>query len=592
FQRYNLRANIDAKINNWLDLGIELAPSWTDNHTGNVDPGSGQFSVYNVLNIAKWADPTAAVYDENGDFTRDTRGVLTQFYQVNPVKQLTLQRRYTNNRQILSGINAKVKLFDGLTFKTYFAAQYLNNLGRRFTPADVTASGLEPSFLNTRASANSGRYESLRLLSENTLNYDKTLGKHKINLLAGYTAERQQETNLNVSSNTIIDENFVLTSQGNTARTDPNNPDQTIFAFTGGEGISEQALISYLGRGQYIFDDRYFLTATIRVDGSSRFGPNQRFAAFPSIGVGWRLSNERWLSDLLGPVNNLRLYGSFGYSGNNRIGNYQWQGGIGGVNYIIGGTQVVGRQVGGIPNFDLTWEETEQFDAGIEVGVWKDRLTAKFNYYKATTEGLLFGAPLPRVTGYGSRLVNIGAIENKGLEVAIAAQPVVRDKLVWSVDANLTVNRNKVLRLGPDERPIFSIPAGNGSRAGITQVGSPIGLFYGLEITGLYTKEMLDDPNVAKYPGAVEGAPVYVDVNGDGRLDRSAEDRTIIGNPWADFNFGLNTTISYGDFSLRINSYGEYGSEILDLSREFSQNTDDGIGALQGVFNVDRVVQT
>lgn len=589
FQRYNLRANVDASINDWLSLGIELAPSWSDNYGGNIDPGSGQFSVYNTLNIARWADPTGRVYNDDGSFTRDTRGVLTQFYQVNPVKQLTLQQRYRNNRQILSGLNFTVKLLDGLTFKTYVAAQYLNNLNRVYTPADVTASGLEPSFTNIRSSATSGRYESLRLLSENTLNYVKDFagGKHKVDLLAGYTAERQQETSLNVNSGTIIDENFTLVSSGNTARTDPNNPEQTIFAFGGGEGISEQALISYLGRAKYSFDDRYFVTATLRVDGSSRFGPNKRFAPFPSLGLGWRLSKENWLPDL-GPVNNLRLYGSFGLSGNNRIGNYQWQGGVGGSNYLIGDQQVIGRFVGGIPNFDLTWEETEQIDMGLELGLWKDRLTVKVNYYNAVTEGLLFGAPLPRVTGFGSRLVNIGSIENRGWEVAVGAQPIIRNKLVWTIDANLTANRNKVLRLGPDGNPIFSIPAGNSSRAGITQVGSPIGLFYGLNITGLYTPEMIDDSSVPKYPGAVEGAPIYEDVNGDGVLDRSALDRTIIGNPWANFNFGLNTTLSYGDLSLRINSYGEVGSEILDLTREFTQNTDDGIGALLGVFNLDR----
>lgn len=592
FKRYNLRANLDAEVTDWLDVGINLAPSWSDNNTGRIDPGAGQFSVYNALNVARWADPTGQIYNEDGTFTRDTRGVLTQFYQGNPVKRLEEERNVMTNRQLFAGINLKARLMDGLHFKTFLSTNVISNRGRTFVPAEVQASGLEPSFTNVTSTAAAGRYENVRLLSEYTLNYKKKFSndKHMVDAVLGYAAEQTQETFINIGSGFVNIDDFELASSGNTLNVDPNNPETVRVNFNGGESISEQALLSYFGRLIYDYDDKYYLSLSARSDGSSRFGPNRRYAVFPAVGVGYRLSKESWFPKSR-TLTNVRFSGSYGLSGNNRIGNYQWQGGVGRGSYIIGDQLVNTGAVGGIPNFDLTWEETTQLDLGIALGFIDDRIELKSNYYRAETEGLLFGAPLPTITGFGNKLVNIGAIENTGWEFTLNTSPVKNDDFIWTISSNVTVNRNKVLRLGPDGNPIFTIPAGNSSRAGITEVGQPIGQFYGLEITGLYTEEMLADESIPKYPGASVGSPVYTDVNGDGVLDRSALDRTVIGDPWADFNFGFNMNFAYKALSLRINSYGEYGSEILDLTREFTQNTDKGNGQFLGVFNVDREVQ-
>ncbi len=588
-KRYTMRLNMDAKVKPWLDLNIGLAPSWTDNRTGNTDPGSGQFSVYSVLNVARWADPTGQIYDENGNLTRDTRGVLTQFYQVNPVRYLMEQQNSKQNRSIQANIGATVRLGKGFAFRTTASSFYFNNRGRGFVPASISASGLEPAFTNTQAFVNVGRYENLRLLSENKLTYNKTFNKaHNIDGLLAYTAEWTQETTLGGSASRVINEDFILLNSGNNVPR-VNDVGEPAFYYGVNEGISEQTLLSYTSRIKYNYREKYYLGVSVRADGSSRFGPGNRYGVFSAYELGYRLSDEPWFpkSDLL---SNVKLEAIYGTTGANRIGNYAWRGSVGRSDYIIGGEEVNGSAVNALPNPSLKWEETKQFDLGLDIGLFTNKLNLEVDYYIANTENLLFGVPTPAVTGFGSRIDNLGAIQNKGVEVAINATPYLKKDFAWTINANFTVNRNKVLKIGAEDRPIFTIPAGNGTRAGIVQVGSPIGLFRGLKLLGLYTEEMLEDPDVPKYPGAVVGAPFYEDFDGSGTLDRN-EDIQILASPWETFSFGFTNNVTWKDWNLRVVTYGNYGSKILDLSREFMQNTDLGNGDFLGVFNLDREVQ-
>ncbi len=584
-KRYSLRLNLDADITDWLHLGMEISPSWVKNFSGNTDPGGGQFSVYNVVNIAQWADPAAPLFDDNGNLTTTTQGPLLPFFQANPVYKLREQLIERDNRQLLLGTNLKVDLLEGLYFKTYFGTNYLNNANRSFSPGSVVGQGLTPNNPDPPANSNAsaGRYESYRLVTENTLNFDRSFGKHNFTGLVGYTAEYQKETFLNAGGSRLIDENFILFNSGNIATNLPTNPDETRIFFNAGEGISEQALISYIGKVSYNYDSRYYLTLANRTDGSSRFGPSNQYASFPSVGAAWRLTNEPWFPS--GRVlSNFRVEASWGLSGNNRIGNYAWQGLVQqNANYVIGGGLAQGAFLGAIPNPALGWEETEQIDLGIDLGFFDNKLNVEIDYFEQTTEGLLFNVPLPRITGFGSYLTNLGAIENKGVELGINAQPVVRDRFVWNVELNLSANRNKVLQLGEDNLPIRTSFAGNGTPVSWTQVGSPVGQYYGLEILGLYTEELLEDPDVPKYPGAVVGSPYYTDGDGDGELE-AFEDYVFIGNPWPDFIYGFTNILTMGNFELRVIASGEVGSSILDLQREFMLNTD-------GVFNVRSEVQ-
>ena len=582
-QRYSFRANMDADITPWLTFGMELAPSWTNISDGNTDPGGGQFSVYNVVNIAQWADPSAPLYDENGQLTTTTEGALLPFFQANPVYKLQQQQDERQNRFTQFGLNLKAKLAEGLSARTRFGVIWINNQGRQFSPGSVVGTGLTPNNPNpvNNSFAAAGRYENLRTISENTLNYTTTFAeRHNLSALAGYSAEYTRETTMSASGSRLIEEGFPLFSSGNIFRNDPQTGEPSIF-FNAGTGISEQALISYFGRIEYNFDQKYYLIANLRADGSSRFGPNNKFGYFPSVGVSYRVSKEPWFprSEVL---SNLRFEGSFGRNGNNRIGNYRYQGGVGRSDYVFGSVATVGRAINGIPNFDLAWEETTELNVGLDIGLFNDKVNIEIDYFDQVTNGLLYGVPLPRITGFGERINNLGEIQNKGIEISIRSQPVVKERFAWTLDVNASANRNRVNQLGVDDIPIRRTNAGNGTQISWTLVGEPVGQYYGLNILGLYTQEMIDDPDVPKYPGAVVGAPFYEDGDGDGTLE-AFQDYVFLGNPFPDFQFGLVSLVSFDEFSLRVIANGEVGSSIFDLQREFMLNTD-------GVFNNRRDV--
>ena len=590
-KRYNLRLNVDADINKWLSLGLDLAPSMSNADIGRTDPGTGQFNSDNVLNVARWADPTGRLYDDNGQLTQDTRGVLTQFYANNPVGVLKGQKLKRINRQLAGSLRLTARLpVEGLSVTTALRTVFLNNIQRDFRPAFTNAGGITPSFSNLQSSNRAFRYESFRLISENTLNFNRSFGQHNIDAFIGYTAEKQDDLSFQGSASRLINDDFPFFSSGNVPITDPNDPEERVRIFFGAsEGLGQQRLLSYLGRAAYNFDKRYYLTATVRRDGSSRFGPDVKFAVFPSFAVAWRASEEAWFpkSDAL---SNLRIEAAYGFSGNNRLPNYGWQGFVRRADYLIGDRQVVGNQVANPENPDLSWEETEQTDIGIELGLFRNRLNLEVDFYRALTNGLLFLQQLPNITGFGFKRINLGQIENRGVEFTINSQPIIRDDFVWNLGANLTINRNKALQLGVDDIPIFRVAAGNGTTASITEVGRPVAQYYGLQIIGLLSQEDIDDPEVAKYPGAVVGAPKILDVNGDGVINRFS-DRTYIGDPFDDFTFGINTFVAWKAFSLRVTAVGAVGGKILDLNREILLNTDDGNGDLLGTFNLLREVQ-
>ena len=586
FRRYSLRASVDADINDWLSIGAIIAPTQTISNVAGTDPGTGQFQAFHALQVARWADPTAPAFDSLGNLTRSTQGELLPFYQTNPLFLLENQQATETNRRIQTQFNIDVKLPFGLTIRNLSAANFIFNSGRRFVSSRILAGGLNPA-LEPRdpqplSRASAGRYENLRLSNQLTLNYNRSFGKHNIDALAGYETELTEETFINLGGSRVINETFTLFNSGNIATFDALDPERrTAIFFGASESTSEQALVSYLGRVQYNYNSKYYITGNIRRDASSRFTPQLRAAYFPAGAIAWRASREPWFPKN-GLISNLRFELSVGQSGNNRLGNYTYQGTVGGADYLLGNARRDGFTITGLPNPLLQWEVQNATDLGIEMGFVKDRYNLEITFYRAKTDRLLFSQRLPLVSGFGNILSNIGDITNEGVEVQVSTKPIIRDDFVWTLDANISANRNMIGRLGEDNTPIFTTQAGNGTLISRSFAGSTIGDYYGLQLLGLYTPEMIDDPEVPKYPGAVVGAPFYVDGDGDGQLE-VAQDYVKLGNPFPDFNYGITSFITYKDFGLRIVGNGEYGSLIYDLSREIELNTD-------GVFNVRREV--
>ncbi len=590
FQRYSARLNMSVEATDWLNVEFNLAPSWTTNRTGDTESGSGQFSAYNVSTVARWADPSAPAFDENGELTKLTLGSLLPFYQANPLYKLQNQYTLRNNRLLLSTVRGTAKLPFNFSLTSALSGNLRFNNIRGFSPSSIVGGSLQPDLNDptfSRSSASSGRAEEQRLIWETTLNYAKKIGdegRHNLSAFVGYSTEYTRGLTFSAQGSRLLDQNFEYFNSGNIYGFDLSDPTRTPQTyFSASESIVETTLLSYLGRVRYDFDERYFVTLALRSDGSSRFGASNRFALFPSASVAWNASNETWFPE--GIISNLRFEASAGLSGNNTVRDYRYQGSIGGGGYVFGSNPVVSRSLSEIPNSTLGWEETEQLDFGVQLGLLDDRITLKGTYYQQTTTGLLFSAPLPTISGFGSIFDNVGRMQNNGMEFSTDVQILQRSKWIWNVDANVSANRNEVLQLGAGIDPtIFRTQSGSGGSMSWTRVGSPVGEYYGLQMLGLYTPEQIADSNFPKYPGAVVGAPYFFDGDGDGVLERANGDRSDfvkIGSPWPDFTFGFNTNLTYSKFSLQMTSLGEVGSEILDLVREITYNT-------EGAFNVER----
>ena len=592
-ERFSFRANLDSDLTDWLRFGITIAPSQTINNSGSTDPGQGQFSAFHVLQVARWADPTAPAFDENGDLTLTTKGDLLNFFQANPLYRLQNERNEGINRQVQSQVRLTARFLNNFSFNQRLAANLIFNRGRSFSPGSVVGGGLTPANTNppSNSSVSTRRREELRLMSESTLNYNRKFGKHSLDVVTGYTAEYYQLDRFSIGNNFLINEDFDLFNTNNVFQFNPeeltrlaDDEDPTAqFYVNGNEEVRQRALIGIIGRVRYDFDEKYAVTASVRRDASSRFSPDRRNAIFPALGLAWRASREPWFPKG-GIISNLRLELSVGQTGSQQVDESFYQGAVGRNDYVFGGVQAVGFQVNRLPNAQLQWETIKQTDIGLDLGLFKNRVNAEVVLYRARNTDLLFGNPQPQVTGFGVQISNRGEIKNEGIEISLKTKPIVRRDVVWTLNANLAANRNEVIQLGADNNEIRLTPAGNGQRISRTTVGGPIGNYYGLQLLGLYTPEMIADPDVPKYPGAVVGAPFYVDGDGDGNLE-IGEDYVFLGNPLPDFTYGFNSFLTYKNWGLRLQGNGEVGSLIFDLRREIELNTSDGFNPRREVLD-------
>jgi TonB-linked SusC/RagA family outer membrane protein len=347
---------------------------------------------------------------------------------------------------------------------------------------------------------------------------------------------------------------------------------------TGGTDAETWALVSYLGRLNYSYKNRYLLTATIRRDGSSKFGSNKRWGTFPSIAAGWQISNEPWENASL--LSNLKLRAEYGLTGNDQIGTYAYAANIQKSNYILDNSLAPGKAVTSLGNQNLSWEQTKEIDIGLDAGFLNNRVSLTADYYRSTTKSLLLNIDLPHSSGFSSSIKNIGKVRNKGIEIGVKTLNVTTENFKWNSNLNFSLNRNKVLALGPSGKPI-KVDAGWGAVYGtsITEIGKPIGLFYGYKFLGLYQSEK-DVENSPSYSDAVPGAMKVADINGDGKITPK-EDWTIIGNPYPNFTYGMTNTLAYKGLNLTVVMTGSYGAERFKSNYGSTHNTD-------GVFNVTK----
>ncbi len=564
YQKTSLRANVDVTSGK-LKVGVNLSPSFTTENRVNA---SGPYFEDGIVASALKISPTWSVYKKDGTYNHEPNGAwrIGTDYQhneiLNPVAVANEIQDEVDHYNILGNVFIEYDVLKNLKYRSSVALNYNHYSNEYFRPSSLPTRGrsfyLDPSNPSARIS---NTYIS-KWLTENTLTFNEQYSDvHNLTVLAGITAEKSTTTKNRVTNQ--IDANI-------TTGVNPflliNTPGLLLESTS---EFSQWSLYSWFSRVQYDFDHKYLLSAAMRGDASSRFGPNNRWGYFPSVSVGWRIAEEVFM-DNVSWVNELKLSSSYGLTGNNGIGDYEQYSRIEADNYVTGNPGIIqnGAKPKGIANPDLKWETTTMFNAAVNVGLFSDKIEATVEYYDSRTTDILLNVPVPHTTGFGSARQNIGEVSNKGLEASLTVNQKFGD-IRWRGNANFAANKNEVISLGPENSDII-VTNGTGHSYFITRVGESIGSYFLLVQDGVFeTTAQLD-----QYPHAgstVAGDFRFVDIDGDGVIDRD-NDRTIVGNSIPDFTYAFSSSLEYKGLELNFVFQGVQGNEILNLQRRYIAN--------------------
>ncbi|MGN7720019.1 TonB-dependent receptor [Chitinophaga sp. 22620] len=533
-KRYSLRANLDKDIRDNIKLGSSLTIS--NVRTNRVNSGS-------LFAMATTA-PNLPIWQPDGSYT-ETNNQDAPFD--NPVALIDHYKNFNNVYRTLGNVYASIDIVKGLTFKTLWGADVTFGRNDIYLPQAVYTGA------QLGGNANVSTNQTFTWLNENTLNYTMNRDGHQLNLLGGFTQQSSAYQSLGAEAQGFLNDNLGTNALGNAASVQPSS-----------SSIARWALLSFLGRANYSFKNKYLLTLTGRYDGSSRFGKNNRFGFFPSVAVGWKLDQEQFISDLH-VFSNLKLRVSHGLTGNqDGIGNYPSLDLMGKANYSIGGANVIGLMPSQVGNPDLRWESTAQTDIGLELGFFDNRLNFITDVYYKKTSDLLLYVKIPTTSGFSTSLQNRGQVENKGIELTINATPLEKG-LRWETGFNISFNRNKVLNLAGADR-LF---AGQGpNQSTVVQVGQPLGTFFGFETEGIF--KTADEVTGSAQKTAKPGDIRFKDVNGDKKIND--DDRVLLGNAQPKFSFGFSNTFSLKGFDLMVLLQGVYGNKLYNVNTNTLEN--------------------
>ena len=454
-----------------------------------------------------------------------------------------------------------MQLWDNLKFKTSYGADLSFCGYDSYRPLYYLRSGES----STQSSAYSRKEDGTVWQLENVLMYDKSIDKHSFSVLLGQSAKKSSGSYLYGSRNNITNYSrpYIDASTGLAANADRD---------AAGAPSVDATLASIFARASYNYDERYMLQVTVRRDGSSRFGPNNHYAVFPSFSLGWNLTNEKFMNKRPNWLTTTKIRLSWGKNGNENIGNFKYTVLTSpGNNAIFGSSENVinGVKASGLANPDLKWEESEQLDFGLDFGFFNNALTFTADYYKKKTNGMLMEMNIPFYVGEAKPIGNVGKMENSGIELEAAYKFRVSD---WNfrVSANASYLKNKLIEYGNEsgwENLDSFQGTGDISRA---ENGKPFPFFYGYKTAGIFqntdeVKAYKNDKGELLQPTAVPGDVRFVDVDGNGIID--ANDRTDIGKGMPDWTFGFNLGVSWKNFDLNMMWQGTAGNDIYDATR-------------------------
>ncbi len=548
YNRLSLRANIAADITDWVDFGMNY--SYTFEKYKSPPFEANLFT--SVNDAPRWA-PTEPVYDENGNYWKHRPGYAA-YDTWNPVA--TALETKIDNPTYQNNVNLflNFKLLKGLTLKVMGGGTFTSSYNLRYENTK-TRNGFAMNGVGNITDNFRNAYQNTNILT-----YDRTFGVHHITI----TGVTEEIFSRSMGSN-MRGQNFLVDQLGT------DNMDGAKSA-TVDSWASKRVLISYMGRINYGLLDKYLLTLSYRADGSSVFGANNKWGYFPSGSVAWRISQEEFLKDSE-IISDLKLRVSYGVTGNQAISPFGTLARLGSsyrYPYNNGDNLNIGFGLSGIANPNLRWESTGQTNIGIDLSLFGGRLTSTIDVYRKVTKDLLMPRQLPDYVGVSSVIDNIGSIENKGIEILIGGDPV-SGRFRWNTSVNFTLNRNKVLDLGPGVTRIGYTPTSGGYSLGseymFLEVGQPFGQMRGWKYLGLWRSE--EDAEARSY-GQLPGTPKYADITGpDGEPDGKVDgfDRTTIGYGYPDFTIGWTNIFTYKNLELSFLINGSYGNQLFNTIR-------------------------
>jgi TonB-linked SusC/RagA family outer membrane protein len=535
FERGIVNLNLDTKLTDRLTVSTTINLSQSLNNRNNQGTGAiiNGGGVWKALTNDPSRTPEDTDYELNDP---------TEFYFIDPLVDIRDTKDETANKNVFANVFAKYNLLDDLTLNVR-AGVNSKNSRREAYYKKTTSIGKRD---NGAAVYNTFEYDDKLL--ETYLAYDKTFGDaHNLNLVAGYSS--QSNTIRGVNNKVINFPSDALGSNSLGLGLTPSIPQSNRV---------ERSLLSYYFRTNYDFNKKYFVSLTVRADGSSVFAENEKWGYFPSAGLGWTVSNEDFLNNNK-IISNLKLRASYGITGSQSIDPLQSLTLMGVQNANFNDVLIAGLSPVQLGNPDLKWEETTQINVGIDFGLLDSKIYGNIDYYIKTTDNLLQNFPIPISSGLSSIVTNAGSIENKGIEITLGADIINNADFNWNSSINWSANKSLVKSLGAGGSDIFgpNIAANIVSfPPTILREGEPFGLFWGQRAIGL---QPLGNAN--------EGALMLEDINGDGNI--SANDNTIIGDPNPDFIFGWNNSFTYKNLTLTAFLQGSIGNDIMNIDRIF-----------------------
>ena len=586
-KRYQGRVNLQQKVGQrfTVDFSANYASSVQDGATPSTTStamsSAYMYSVWGYRPVSpKGQDLLAAPFDESVKMSDD--------YRFNPVLSARNEYRHktTNTLQANVGVtyeiikNLKLKVMGGYSLRDYTNEEF-NGEGTitgNSHPNNTRSKGINAKLSNTKTH---------NYINENTLSYTLNKKKHSFNALVGLSFQKSSAYTHSITAEHITNEEFWMAGLGKTGDVSP----------TASASLGENTLMSYFGRVNYNYDSRYYATFTMRADGSSKFSPKNRWGYFPSGSLAWAFSREKFIKDNIPAFSNGKLRVSYGTTGNNRIGNYDYMAQMitgnmtyGTPNHYPWDSKVTTAYIlSNMANENLKWETTDQIDLGLDLGFFKDRINVTMDYYIKNTRDLLLDANISASSGFSTAVINVGQLRNTGFEFTLETVNVRTKNFEWSSSFNIAFNENKIVALNSGQNEMYSYVTWdtkyNNSAAYVSRVGEPAGSMFGYVYDGVYQVEDFEyDAATDKYTlkegipyyieGTQPGDPKYRNTNGDDKIDES--DRVVIGNGQPLHTGGFSNNFTWKGFDLNIFFQWSYGNDILNANRLAFENGASG----------------